>query len=178
MLRQTSNQSGVALLLTLTLTLAGAGTAAASSHEGGAEAKMHNRDGESVGSVMLRETPNGVLVHATFTALPGGTHAFHFHESGQCEPTFKSAGGHFNPDGSAHGFLVEDGPHAGDMPNIHVPDSGELEIEVMSGVQALMPDLLDDDGAAFIVHDGADDYSSQPSGAAGARIACGVIEAK
>jgi len=125
---------------------------------------------------MLRETPNGVLVYASFTGLPPGSHAFHFHETGQCEPPFKSAGGHFNPDGSAHGFLVEEGPHAGDMPNIHVPTSGELAIENLSGVRALEPDLLDDDGAAFIVHRGADDYTSQPSGAAGPRIACGVIE--
>jgi len=174
MLKHASTQAAASLLLTLSL--AQAGPTAAGSHAVDARATLENRDGETVGTAMLRETPNGVLVYASFTALPAGTHAFHFHETAKCEPPFKSAGGHFNPDGSAHGFLVEEGPHAGDMPNIHVPASGELAIEIMSGVRALEPDLLDDDGAALIVHRGADDYSSQPSGAAEPRIACGVIE--
>ncbi|WP_200382348.1 superoxide dismutase family protein [Thiococcus pfennigii] len=145
--------------------------------DGMAGATLRDPDGNQVGTVSLRETPNGLLLHARLVGLPPGTHAFHLHETGVCEPPFKSAGGHFNPDDSAHGFLVEDGPHAGDMPNIHVPDGGTLEFEVLTLAAALKPDLLDDDGAAVVIHEGADDYESQPSGAAGPRIACGVIDA-
>jgi Cu-Zn family superoxide dismutase len=76
---------------------------------------------------------------------------------------------------TAHGYLSEDGPHLGDMPNIHVPESGALEVEVMTRVTDLDEQILDEDGSALVIHSGADDYRSQPSGAAGPRIACGVI---
>ena len=93
---------------------------------------------------------------------------------------FKAAGGHFKGENEAHGLLVGEGPHGGDMPNIHVPDSGALMIEVLNERVSLDGDdatlLLDSDGAAVMIHSGPDDYESQPSGAAGDRIACGVIE--
>ncbi|WP_295885798.1 superoxide dismutase family protein [uncultured Thiohalocapsa sp.] len=94
---------------------------------------------------------------------------------GTCEPPFKSAGGHLMAPDTAHGYLSEGGPHLGDMPNIHVPESGALEVEVMTRVADMRAQLFDDDGAAVVIHSGADDYRSQPSGAAGPRIACGVI---
>ena len=65
--------------------------------------------------------------------------------------------------------------HVGAMPNIHVPESGELEIEVMNARLKLDYKLFDDDGAAIVIHDGPDDYMTEPSGAAGPRVACGVI---
>lgn len=149
-----------------------------------ASAIIKDQDGETVGKATLRDTPNGVLIHVKFYGLPAGAHAFHVHETGICEPPFKSAGGHYNPTDSAHGFLIEDGPHAGDMPNIHVPGdqtlaagNGSLELEVLTLVDSL-ENLMDEDGAALVVHEGTDDYKSQPSGAAGPRIACGVIEAR
>ena len=75
-----------------------------------------------------------------------------------------------------HGILSEYGMHVGDMPNIHVPASGELEIEVLNSRFALGIFLLDSDGAAIVIHEGPDDYRFDPAGAAGPRIACGVIE--
>ena len=137
---------------------------------------MANANGESVGEVELSQTPHGTLLHAKLTGLPPGAHAFHVHTVGKCEPPFKSAGGHFNPDGVKHGILAEDGVHAGDMPNIHVPESGALEIEVLNTLLTLDASLFDDDGAAIVIHDGPDDYKTDPAGAAGPRIACGVIE--
>jgi Cu-Zn family superoxide dismutase len=62
------------------------------------------------------------------------------------------------------------------MPNIHVRPSGALELEVLTAVTDMGSELFDGDCAALVIHEGADDYSSQPSGAAGPRIACGVVE--
>jgi Cu-Zn family superoxide dismutase len=154
--------------------LASAGTASASEHE--ASASLSNADGGNVGSVTLTETPNGTLVHAKLEGLPPGTHAIHVHAVGECEPPFKSAGGHFDPEDNSHGFLSEDGMHAGDLPNIHVPNSGALEVEMLATEVALDDELFDDDGAAIVIHEKADDYKTDPAGDAGDRIACGVIE--
>ena len=140
-----------------------------------ASAEMMNANGESVGSVMLRSTPQGTLLHAMLENLPAGAHAFHVHAVGVCEPPFTSAGGHFNPGEAKHGIDNAEGMHAGDMPNIHVPDSGVLEIEVLNTLLKLDATLFDADGAAIVIHDGPDDYVTDPAGAAGPRIACGVI---
>lgn len=144
-----------------------------------AAASLANRDGAGIGTVTLTETPNGVHVLAELRGLPEGTHAFHIHETGACSGDFTSAGGHFNPTGSSHGFLVADGPHLGDMPNIHVPANGALTFESFVPKVALAPDadatVFDSDNSAIVIHQGADDYKSQPSGAAGPRIGCGTI---
>ena len=189
-----------------------------------ARAEMKDAQGMSVGEVILRQTPNGTILHAKLSGLPPGAHAFHVHSVGMCEPPFSSAGGHFNPQGKMHGIV---GPapqssgaasaarqavvtaqdytgedftltltydvnetgdllpdtwrvdlargHVGDMPNIHVPDSGELEIEILNTLLKLDYGLFDADGAAIVIHAGPDDYMSDPAGAAGSRIACGVI---
>lgn len=145
-----------------------------------ASASMTNPDGKDVGVVELTQTPNGVLLHAKLKNLPAGTHAFHIHAVGKCEPPFKSAKGHYNPGGKKHGILVDGGLHAGDMPNVHVPSSGALIIEVLNPNVTLAKGkpntVFDDDGSAIVMHAKGDDYKSQPSGAAGARIACGVIK--
>jgi Cu-Zn family superoxide dismutase len=141
-----------------------------------AQAEIQNRDGDVVGNAVLRETPAGVLLHVKMAGLPAGEHGFHIHETGKCEPPFDSAGGHLTETGSAHGFLRERGAHIGDMPNIHVPESGALELQVLTLVTDMDSQLFDLDGAALVIHQGADDYNSQPSGDAGPRLACGVIE--
>jgi Cu-Zn family superoxide dismutase len=151
----------------------------ASSMAAAATAKLTGPDGADTGTVTLTEMPNGVLLKAELRGLPQGEHGFHIHEKGACAPDFGAAGGHFAGGGGKHGYAAEDGPHAGDMPNIHVPASGELTIEVFNGNVSLQDGegmLLDDDGSAIVIHAKADDYKSQPSGDAGDRIACGVIE--
>jgi Cu-Zn family superoxide dismutase len=101
------------------------------------------------------------------------------HAVGRCDPPFDSAGSHFNPVVKVHGYLNEGGPHAGDLPNVHVPESGILEFEILAANVTLRAGksnpLLDQDGAALVIHAGPDDYKTDPSGASGSRLACGVI---
>jgi Cu-Zn family superoxide dismutase len=144
-------------------------------------ATLLNRQGIDVGRVALRDVPEGLLVTVHLLGVPPGEHGLHIHERGVCErPDFESAGGHFNPDGRPHGFLATGGPHAGDLTNVHLPDYGPLRAEFVAPRLVLADDsphsLLDEDGAAVVLHAGRDDQVSQPSGDAGIRIACGVVQ--
>jgi len=141
-----------------------------------ATATLKDPSGQTVGEVTLTEGGYGTLIHARLSNLPPGVHAFHVHSVGKCEPPFKSAGGHYNPVGSNHGFMDRDGMHAGDLPNVHIPGSGALEFEVFAPRVHVDAMLFDADGAAIVMHQGPDDYQSNPAGAAGPRIACGVIQ--
>src|SRR5688572_17430384 len=84
-----------------------------------AAATVIGKDGQTVGSANLRDTPNGVLIRLSLEGLPPGEKAVHIHENGECDPagSFQSAGGHFNPSGASHGYLHADGPHPGDLPS-------------------------------------------------------------
>lgn len=146
-----------------------------------AEATLHGIDGGEVGSVNLTQGPHGLLLKADLHGLPAGTLAFHFHTTGSCSTEFKAAGGHLNPTGKKHGFMSAEGSHLGDMPNIHVPDSGRLKFELFLAGMTLgegSSPLLDADGTSVMIHKQADDYRTDPAGAAGDRIACGVIQGK
>ena len=146
---------------------------------GMAKAEIKTADGKSVGTLNLEETPRGVLITADLSNLPAGTHAFHIHETGKCEAPFKTAGGHFNPDMKKHGMKAGDGQHAGDLPNIYVGSDGKARFEAVAHGVTLKAgeknSLMDTDGSAFVLHDKADDYKTDPAGAAGDRIACGVV---
>ncbi|MCG6941872.1 MAG: superoxide dismutase family protein [Thiohalocapsa sp.] len=168
---QLCSAAAIALAAVLVAPTAGADTDKAT-------ADIKDLKGEVVGTAELQQTPAGVLLDVKLNDLPAGVHALHIHETGKCEPPFKSAGGHYHRPGETHGYLTESGPHAGDMPNIHVPESGQLELEVLTGVHQLGEEVLDVDGSSLVIHEGADDYKSQPAGAAGERIACGVITAQ
>jgi Cu-Zn family superoxide dismutase len=143
-----------------------------------AVATMISPEGDDLGTVTLYEPNNGVgvVVDARLINMPAGAHAFHIHETGRCDaPDFKSAGGHANPSGKKHGIASAEGMHAGDLPNIHVPENGSLRVEMFATLIRLDSSLYDADGAAIVIHAGPDDYSTDPAGDAGARIACGVI---
>jgi len=166
----------------ISIALAVLPTVAAAQTEPLATAELHDRDGRQVGKVTFRQTAgNGVLITASFVAggLPPGPHAFHVHEKGTCAPNFEAAGEHFDPEGHQHGALAAQGAHAGDLPNLHLPERGEHVVEMMAARLSLQPrapgNLLDEDGSAVVVHAKPDDYKSQPSGKAGDRIACGVV---
>jgi superoxide dismutase, Cu-Zn family len=77
------------------------------------------------------------LLKVSVKGLPAGEHAFHVHAVGKCDPPFDSAVGHFNPGGKKHGLMAPEGPHAGDMPNLHAPQSGELVVEVLNSAITL-----------------------------------------
>lgn len=140
--------------------------------------RLQASDGTDHGSVRLEDTPNGLLVQLDLEGLPEGVHAFHFHTTGICEGDFSSAGGHFNPKDDQHGIRNPEGMHAGDFPNLHADADGRVKAEYFAPDLRLAGGsnpLLDEDGTAIIIHAGADDYSSDPAGDAGARIACGVL---
>ena len=155
---------------------AGSHTEGETEAEASAIAEVMGPEGDPLGTVRLVATPSGQM-HLIWQlqGISPGLHGIHVHETGAClGPDFKSAGGHL-ADGKEHGVMVEGGPHPGDLPNAHVGEDGRLFVEHFSA--ALTMDMLfDDDGASVIVHSGPDDYTSQPSGDAGDRIACGVIE--
>jgi superoxide dismutase, Cu-Zn family len=144
-----------------------------------ARAEFVNRHGQPAGEATLVPTPNGVLIKASLTDLPPGERGFHIHEVGACDaPDFTSAGGHLEPAGKMHGYLNPEGPHAGDLPNIHVPESGTVKVDVVNPYVSLdgrRVNLLDADGSALVIHAKADDYRTDPAGDAGDRIACAVI---
>jgi Cu-Zn family superoxide dismutase len=147
-----------------------------------AMATLKDASGKQVGTVDLTETPHGVLLKLSLKGFPAGERAFHIHAVGKCEPPFTSAGGHFNPAGKKHGMSAADGAHAGDMPNLYVPANGELTVEVVNPAITLVAgkpnSVFDADGSAIVIHAGADDYKTDPTGNAGDRVACGVITKK
>jgi Cu-Zn family superoxide dismutase len=145
-----------------------------------AKTTLKNAEGKNVGSAELSQLPAGVLIKLSLNGVPAGEHAFHVHAAGKCEPPFTSAGGHFNPDSKKHGLMANEGHHAGDMPNLHIPQDGALAIEVVNASVTLEKgkpnSLFGPNGTALIVHAGKDDYKTDPTGDAGGRIACGVVE--
>ena len=162
--------------------LALAATTAYAQSDADAVAELKNADGQVIGTVNLTETADGVRVTGTFSNLSAGEHGFHLHAVGKCEaPDFKSAGGHFNPEGKSHGLDNPDGPHAGDMPNLIVGDDGTASYEYVNDrvtlAEGASNSLFDADGSAVVIHAGPDDQMSDPAGDAGARVACGLIVA-
>ena len=124
-------------------------------------------------------TQNGDQITLTIqiqNASPG-VHAVHIHESGDCSaPDGTSAGGHWNPTGVAHGKWREGEFHLGDIGNITVGEDGTGSIELTTDLWEIGTGSdVDIVGRGIIVHAGADDFTSQPSGNAGARIGCGAI---
>ena len=144
-----------------------------------ANTQLKDGSGKAVGDVDLVQTPAGVLIKLQLKGLTPGEHAFHVHAVGKCEAPFESAGPHFNPGNHKHGIMSGEG-HAGDMPNLYVPQSGELSVEVVNTAISLEKgkpnSLFDSDGSSLVIHAKADDYKTDPAGNAGERIACGVIQ--
>ena len=144
-----------------------------------AKATLVNAQGQKVGEAQLEDTGQGVKITLKVENLPPGPHAFHIHEKGLCDPPdFMTAGGHFNPFHKQHGMKNPAGPHAGDLPNLVVGADGKETLEAIASRVTLKPgqnSLFQPGGTSLVIHAGPDDYTTDPAGNAGARIACGVI---
>ena len=139
-------------------------------------AVIHPTEGNSVnGTVTFQQTADGVQVTANLSGLAQGPHGFHIHQYGDCSASDgTSAGGHYNPASNDHGSPTQDNRHMGDMGNIVANGEGNATIEYTDPVIKLnAPDGII--GRGVVVHGGEDDFESQPSGAAGPRVGCGVI---
>lgn len=109
---------------------------------------------------------------------PGQEHGLHIHEKGDCSSgDGMSAGGHFDPYGKPHGQPGSANRHAGDLPALKANKTGRANVQVDLDVITVAPGPASIIGRAVIVHTDPDDYKMQPAGNAGARIACGVIQA-
>lgn len=130
------------------------------------------------GQVVFTEENGEVTMKATVKGLADGTHAIHIHENADCS-TMAAAGGHWNPTNQPHGkWGAEEGYHKGDIGNFEINDEGVGTITMTTDEWCIGCDDENKNilGHSIIVHEGVDDFVSQPSGAAGARMACGTIE--
>ncbi len=146
-----------------------------------ATAAMVPKSGSKVtGTVDFAKVKNKLLVRAYLTNVAPGQHGFHLHASGDCSaPDAASAGDHYNPTGDKHGGPKAHTRHAGDLGNVMVNESGNAEVEVTLTTPAnkKFPGWDDIIGKSVILHEKGDDLKTDPSGNAGARIACGTIVA-
>lgn len=145
-----------------------------------ATAQVRDSAGNDLGTLTLADASSGIAVSGTLRGVSPGTHAIHIHTVGQCAPPFQTAGGHWNPTNRQHGTANAQGPHLGDLPNITVRADSTADVQATTPGGSLqgMNALLDADGAAVVVHADADDNRTDPAGNAGARIACGVVQAQ
>ena len=130
------------------------------------------------GRVTIRPMTDGVHLTGTVGGLlPNSVHAIHVHEKGDCTAAdASSAGGHFNPTGQMHGRANTATHHAGDMDNIAANPQGQVNLDIHLAGATLGGGAANDiAGRALVVHAAADDYTSQPAGNAGARVACAPI---
>ncbi|GAA0872100.1 superoxide dismutase family protein [Gangjinia marincola] len=132
------------------------------------------------GEATFTEDDGEVTMKATIKGLAEGKHAIHIHEKADCSAEDgTSAGGHWNPTGQPHGkWGDEAGYHKGDIGNFTVEDNGTGTVEMTTDEWCIgcEDDTKNIVGKAIIIHDGVDDFTSQPSGAAGTRVGCGVIK--
>lgn len=154
--------------------------AAAASTAQEAEVRLASASGSLVsGRLTLKPMGDGVHITGEVGGLkPGDVRGFHIHEKGDCSAAdASSAGGHFNPAAQPHGRAGQGPHHAGDSDNIVADANGVARVNAhVSGVTLGGGAANDIAGRAVIVHAQADDYTTQPTGNAGARVACGVIE--
>ena len=127
------------------------------------------------GTVSFVRASQGMRVIARVQGLTVGDHGFHIHQFGDCRaPDGSSAGGHFNPNNQRHGAPADKVRHIGDLGNLTADASGAARVDTIDALLTLEgPESII--GRSVVIHAQADDFKTQPAGAAGARVACGVI---
>jgi Cu-Zn family superoxide dismutase len=165
-------------LTTATLLLGLSGCAALGGAVPTADVALVARSGSAVaGTLTFTEGSAGVRLRGEVRGLKAGAeHGFHIHEKGDCSaPDATSAGGHFNPGGTAHGRHGAGAHHAGDLPSLVADANGVAKVDALIAGITLLPGTTSATGRSVIVHRDPDDYVTQPTGNSGPRIACGVL---
>jgi Cu-Zn family superoxide dismutase len=170
--------SGLAAAAAIALVAACASTA---TPPAGAQAKatIEPRSGSNVRgwATFTERSTGGVQVVVHIENAPPGSHGLHVHEKGDCSaPDASSAGGHFNPGGMPHAGPTETQRHAGDLGNITVESNGTGHLELVSDLLTVQPGPNSVVGKAVIFHEKTDDLTTQPTGDAGGRTGCGVVQ--
>ncbi len=130
----------------------------------------------AAGTVKLTQMADGsVRVQVDLTGVPAGTHGFHIHEKGDCGDNGNAAGGHYNPMSTPHAAPTVDPHHAGDFGNVTADASGNVRHSFTTRSITVEEGPTTAVGHAIILHANPDDLTTQPTGNAGARIACGVV---
>jgi len=148
-------------------------------------AYIYDTTGKQLGQALFLDVDNGVQVRVDVTGLPPGAHGMHIHEVGSCNPLrdtqgnatpFGAAGGHFDPQGTAH-HLGPNGPgHAGDLPNLMADPAGHARTTFFVDRLSVRPGPTNIVGRAIVIHANEDNYTDTPPlGGSGPRIACGEI---
>jgi Cu-Zn family superoxide dismutase len=135
-------------------------------------------NGVPAGTAQLLGSGTTLNISVALAGLTPGTHGVHLHMTGSCEaPDFQSAGGHLDPGGREHGTENPQGAHLGDLPNVMIGanGAGTVSATLRQPRAAALAAIFDADGTAVVVHEGADDYRTDPSGNSGERVACGVF---
>lgn len=128
------------------------------------------------GTVHFTELGDGsVDVSVDLTNVPPGTHGFHVHDKGDCGDNGNAAGGHFNPTAAQHGAPNATSHHAGDFGNVTADASGNVKTKFNTRAVTVSPSSSSAVGHAVVLHGKEDDLTTQPTGNAGPRIACGVV---
>ena len=133
-------------------------------------------DSEASGTITFTETAGGVEVVADIARVSPGLHGIHLHAVGDCSAEdFTSTGGHFNPTDAPHGGPTDSVRHAGDFGNVEIGEDGAGRLKLVTDMLTVADGPNTVVGRAVILHEGEDDLESQPTGAAGGRLACGVV---
>ena len=168
--------------------VAGANCAAASKSQGKATGKDTDRkavatiasksDSHLTGKAVFHQAHGKVTLTVTLEGAEPGTHAVHLHEKGDCSAADgSSAGGHWNPTADEHGKWGTAHFHRGDIGNVEVGANGKGTLTLAADGWSVGGDAATDVvGKAVIVHAKADDFTTQPTGNAGGRVGCGVVE--
>jgi Cu-Zn family superoxide dismutase len=141
-------------------------------------ATLRLSNGVPAGTAQLLGSGTTLNISIALAGLTSGTHGVHLHATGSCEaPDFQSAGGHLNPQSQEHGTENPQGAHLGDLPNVMIGANGAGTVSAtLRGTRTeALAAIFDADGTAVVVHEGADDYRTDPSGNSGGRVACGVF---